>query len=519
MIPTAIPAALLVVLIPLFGSVVAFSLRRWPSAEILFAALICLGGGGLLVALPAEPFPVLPGTTLMIISPDAPLDVLGRTLRIQAADRVPLGLLFITSALLFLLSWRAPQGRSFIALGLIVLLALVGALIVRPFLYAALAFEMAAAFAALMIQAERGGERSTLGALRYLSAVTLAMPLLLIAGWFIDSADTTSVVDLASVEAVYGPAIVLLLASFGLLMGAIPIFNWVHPVTRDAPPLVAAFLAAVGVGAFGFLLLNLLQAYEWLRLAPLFTQSLIAGGLVLIAFGGLLAWAQQSFARLMACAVFVEIGCLLLNLGDVSRAGVEAITFSLPARALALGAFGLGVWRLRMARNSDDFAAVRGLRDRWAGLAVGIGGLSLAGLPGTLGFVSRWLTMRAYGFGDPESIAPLIFAQVSVAIGLMRGLRSLFQEVNVVEDQPTGDVMNTEREALILFKAERAPATEPAIVGLVQGAFVGVSWLRQQLDDRLPIAISTAVLVALGVWPENFAWLAKAAADAYAFLP
>jgi len=514
-----IPAALLVVLIPLFGSTVAFVLRRWQSAESLFAALICLGVGGLLIALPTEPFPVLPGAAL-VISPDASLDVLGRALRVQAEDRMPLGLLFIASALLFLLSWRAPQGRFFTALGLMVLSALVVALIVRPFLYAALAFELSAAFAVLMIQAERGGERSTLGALRYLSAVTLAMPLLLIAGWVIDSTDITSVTDLTSVESVYGPAIVLLLASFGLLLGAIPIFNWVHPVMRDAPPLVAAFLAAVGVGAFSFLLLKLLRTYEWLRLAPLFTRSLIAGGLVLIAFGGLLAWAQQSFVRLMACAVFVEIGCLLLNLGSVSRTGVEAMAFSLPARALALGAFGLGVWRLRVARNSDHFFAIRGLRDGWAGLALGIGGLSLAGLPGTLGFVSRWLTMRAYGFGDLESIALLIFAQMSIGIGLMRGLRSLFQEANVPkEDQPGGDAMNSDEEALISIQAERAPIAEPAVVGFIQGPLGGVGRLRQQLDDRLPIVISAVALVALGVWPEMFAWLAKAAADAYAFVP
>ncbi len=510
-----IPAALLVVLIPLAGGMVAFGLRRWQSAESFFAALVCLSVGGLLISLPTEPAPVLPGAAL-VISPDASLEVLGRTLRVQAEDRMPLGLLFIASALLFLLSWRAPQGRSFVALGLMVLSVLVAALIVRPFLYAALAFEIAAAFAVFMIQAERGGERSTLGALRYLGAVTLAMPLLLIAGWIIESADATGVADLASV---YGPAIVLLLASFGLLLGAVPIFNWVHPVTRDAPPLVAAFLAVVGIGSFSFLLLKLLQAYEWLRLAPLFTQSLIASGLVLIALGGLLAWAQRSFARLMACAVFIEIGCLLLSLGNVSRTGIEALAFSLPARALALGAFGLGVWRLRMARDSDDFFAVRGLRDGWAGLALGIGGLSLVGLPGTLGFVSRWLTMRAHGFGDPESIALLVFAQVSLGIGLMRGLRLLFQDAGVAEDQPAGDVMNSERGALILIQAGRAPAIEPAVVGLVQGPLGGVGWLRRQLDDRLPIAISAAALVALGVWPETFAWLAKAAADAYAFLP
>jgi len=489
-----IPAAPIIVLIPLVGGIAALGLQRWRSAETLFAALTCLGTAALVIALPNTSVPILPSAAL-VISPDASLDILGRTLRLQTEDRMTLGLLFVASAILFLLSWRAPQGRAFLPLGLMVLAASAAALLVRPFLYAALAFEAAAAFAVIMIQAERGGERSTLGALRYLSAATLAMPLLLLAGWVIDQANATD-------SAEYGTAIVLLLASFGLLLGAIPLFTWVHPVARDAPPLVAAFLATAGVGASGFLLLKLTQAFEWLRLDPLFIQSLTAGGLLAITFGGVLAWAQRSFSRLMACAILVEIGCLLLNLSSPSQAGIEAIAFSLPARALALGVFGLGVWRLRTARGSDDFGAVQGLRDVWACLALGVGGLSLAGMPGTLGFVSRWLTAQAYGFGNLESLALLVFAQVSIGICLVRGLSTMFQHT----PGESRSTVNPSSRELAAVDVARSPA------GIA-------SRLSQQLDERLPTTIGTIVLLALGMWPEAFTWLAKAAADSYALFP
>jgi len=515
-----IPAAPLVVLIPLASGVALFALQRWLRAEAVFAALVCLFVGLAIILLPASPLPIVPGADV-VISLDAPLDVLGRTLRVQSEDRVLLGLLFIASALLFLLSWRAPQGRPFVPLGLMVLAALVTALLVRPFLYAALAFEVAAAFAVLMIQAERGGERSTLGALRYLSAATLAMPLLLLAGWVIDSASAPSPIDAASAESTYGSAVVLLLASFGLLLGAIPIFTWIHPVFRDAPPLVAAFLAAVGLGAAGFLLMKLIQAYPWLRLVPLFSQSLIAGGLIMVAFGGVLAWAQRSFSRLMACAVFVEVGCLLLNLGSISRAGAEAVAFSLPARALALGTFGLGVWRLREARNSDDFVAVRGLRDVWAGLALGIGGLSLAGLPGTLGFVSRWLTVQAYGLSDPESLALLTFAQVSIGIGLVRGLSAMFQQSDPepVEDLSRGTTLDLGGADQIPVYPARTLVPAPTVIGFVHPLSDMLSRLRQRLDERLSVVGGAVALLVLGVWPEVLAWLAKAAAQPFLFSP
>ena len=59
------------------------------------------------------------------------------------------------------------------------LAAVSGALMIRPFVFAALALEAAAALAALMIQAERNGERSTLASMRYLITTTLALPLFL----------------------------------------------------------------------------------------------------------------------------------------------------------------------------------------------------------------------------------------------------------------------------------------------------------------------------------------------------
>jgi len=518
-----IPGAPLVVLIPLMSGAAIFVLRRWIRAEAVVAALLCLLISALIIFVPTTPLPIVPGA-YVAISLDAPLEVLGRTLRVQPEDRALLGLLFIAAALLFLLSWRVPQGSLFVPLGLMALAALVAALLVSPFLYAALAFEAAAAFAVLMIQAERGGERSTLGALRYLIAVTLAMPLLLLAGWVIDSASVPSPVDAASAESTYGAAAILLLISFGLLLGAIPIFTWIHPVVHDAPPLVAAFLTAVGIGAASFLLMKLLQAYLWLRLIPLFSQSLIAGGLVMIAFGGVLAWAQGSFSRLLACAVFVEVGCLLLNLGSASQAGAEAVAFSLPARALALGTFGLGVWRLRAARNSDDFVAVRGLRDVWGGFALGIGGLSLAGSPGTLGFVSRWLTIQAYGLSDPESLALLSFAQISIGVGLVRGLSAMFQQSDpeLVGDLSRSETLDLRWANRIPVYPARTPATAPTvigIVGIVNPLSDVLSRLRQQFDERLPVAAGAVALVVLGLWPEPLAWLAKAAAQHFLFSP
>lgn len=527
-----IPGALLVVGVPLVGAVLAYVLRRWQSVEIGVAVLACAGVIALL-AQPPDSRVTLPGAPIGI-ELGAPFEVLGRVLRVRSAERIPILLLFVCAATLFILSWRAPQGWPFIPLGLVVLAAVSMALMIRPFVYAALALEVAAASAALMIQAERGGERSTLGALRYLSATTLALPMFLFAGWSIDRAGAVNLNDAAALAAAYGPATLLLIGGFGLVIGAIPLYTWVHPVARDASPLVTAFLATVGVGGVSFLMLSFWQAYDWLRLGGSAANALAVGGIVLLVFGGALAWAQNTFARVMACALLVEIGGALLVMSRGSQLAVESLTFATMARALSLGVLGLGIWRLRMLQAGDTFADARGLRDFWAALAIGAGGLSLAGLPGTLGFVSRWGAARAYGVADPEGLALLVVAGASVGIGILRGLIAMFAAPRVeAVEEAMADARQTSLvpgRALSVgdeMDASSTPDEPPLLEGetLIEGEVLREDDSRQlaammnSFAARLMIAIGVAAIIILGIWPGIIIPLAKAAAAQYPLFP
>lgn len=532
-----ISAALLIVVVPLIGAALAYGVRRWPSLELLVALLACLGVI-VLLSQPLEAAIAFPGLPVgpVGIDVDQPVTLLGRVLRVRAPERIPLLLLFVCAAMLFAMSWRTSPGWPFIPIGLAMLAAMSIALLIRPFVYAALALEGAAALAALMIQAERSGERATMGALRYLSAITLALPLFLFAGWAIDRVGNVSLNDADALRIAYEPAIVLLIGGFGLMLGAIPLFSWIHPVAKDAPPLTTAFIATVGVGAVSALLLGFWQEYAWLRTSSVAVQALTIGGIGLLLFGGGLAWAQHTFSRVMACAIFVEIGCLLLVLSNSSQLSVESLTFAAPARALSLGVFGLGVWRLRELRASDAFADARGVRDLWTILALGVGGLSLAGLPGTLGFVSRWSAARAYSATDAEGLALLVLAGASVGVGVLRGLIGLLTpphpEAAVVAhasvgaqlglfDQAVGARSEVVREEV----GQQAPSDPLLLVGesLIEGEVRSPhSGRLAQLDSvgaKFVIGVGVGALLILGLWPGVIVPLAKAAALQYSFYP
>jgi formate hydrogenlyase subunit 3/multisubunit Na+/H+ antiporter MnhD subunit len=537
-----LPAALLVIAIPLAGATLAYFGRRWQTLEVLIA-LLALGLGIVLLAQPITGAITLPGLAIDI---DAPLNLLGRVLRIRETERVPLLLLFICTAVIFALSWRSPQGWTFVPIGLAVLAAMSAALLIRPFVYAALAFEAAAALAVLMIQAERQGERSTVGAMRFLVCATLALPLFLLAGWSIDRAGTINLADVEAVATAYGAPIMLLLAGFAFLLGAIPLYSWIHPVAKDAPPLVTSFLGTVAIGAVSFLLLSFWQEFAWLRTSPTTLSVLTAGGMVLLIFGGVLAWAQNSFSRVLAAALFVDLGCTLLLFISSTPLSVEALAFSVIARAIGLSVFGLGIWRLRAMRGSDEFSDIRNVNDLWTLMALLAGGLSLAGLPGTIGFVARWTSARAYSSTDAEGLVLMLVACSSVGLGVMRGVVAMTSQPVLAEIVDEEEELPPDAGAqLPLFELPEIE-TQPAAASALQPEFnnaplsFGMAVTADMplesdaivegdarpafaargihsISTRFILGAGIALVLILGLWPGLIAPLVQAVAAGYTF--
>jgi formate hydrogenlyase subunit 3/multisubunit Na+/H+ antiporter MnhD subunit len=195
----------------------------------------------------------------------------------------------------------------------------------------------------------------------------------------------------------------------------------------------------------------------------------------------LMGWAQRSFVRVLACALLAEIGSTLLLLSNNSSMGIAAVAMGLLARSLSLGLLSIGLSSLQRHSASDAFEDVRGLgwRDRWMTIAIGVGSLSLVGVPGTLGFAYKWISTRATGSADAGTMVLMLFAALSVCVGAARGLMAL------------------------LDRSQRRLSTQSNFVP---------SW-----GEELGIIIGTALVFVLGVWPNVVAPLAQAIASGYAF--
>lgn len=464
-----IPAVLFCVAGLFVASAAALAINQRPLFSVGVAAVIIALLSGL-VALPEGTQLALPGILLDFTQP---FNVLGRALAFSEISRPATAALLTASALLLAFAWNTPQGKYFVPLGVALTFFLFVALTARPFAYAALAFQATAVVGALLIQGDRAGPRSTLSSWRYLVSATLALAALFFAGWLADRAARVAVTDLTDAAVAYEVPIALMLISFVLLLGAVPLYSWIHPAVKDAPPMAAALLGAVALGATQLWVLDVWRELDWLR-GDTARSVLSTVGSLLLVIAAVLAWAQRSFVRVLAAALFAEAGAGLLLVVLNSDRTDDALLLAVLVRSISLGAFCLGLAVLNdpPGRTPNPDTRLR----LWALGAVVLGGMSLAGAPGTVGFVSRWVAIRTVSQTDLESLLLILAASASIGIGV---LRSAYQIL----------VADT-AEVRVQADAKPPPSDNLAV--------------------RITLAVSMALVVLFGLWPSLLTPLLRA---------
>lgn len=424
-----ISGALLLLILPLVMAGVVYSLLRWASLSALLSVGTALMLGIAAMTLPLDQ-PVRFWGGRQITMGEA-TTFLGRELVLEQADRMAMALLFFTAAGIFFLAWRFTPHTLLFPMGLGLLSLLSGALLIRPLIYAALLIEIAAALSIFALQAEKGPP--TRGGLRYLTFTTLALPGLLVTHWLLERYILTpDETELLSTSAI------LLGVSFALLLGVVPFHNWVSTLANDSVPLASAFVLTVSNGAIWFLLLDFLETYPWLGSHPRFSSILSTAGLAMIVVGALLAPAQRRMGSLMGYGALVDSGAALLALAMNTELGLTLLLLSLLVRPFGLSLVAAGMSGLRARSGNDDsFDALRGLawKAPWSAAAFLFGGLSLAGMPISAGFIWRWPLYRALAPSNPSAVLLLLLAGVGVMAGVWRVLSALLMRPLAQKDR------------------------------------------------------------------------------------
>jgi len=246
---------------------------------------------------------------------------------------------------------------------------------------------------------------------------------------------TTDLAGIAQVLAASGPrlqwlavaAIVLLLAGFGFKMVLAPFHQWAPDTYEGAPTPVTAFLS-VGSKAAGFAILMrvFLTALYGFRDAIGWMAFLMSLSIISMVLGNLIAMRQSNMKRMLAYSSIAQAGYIIIGVIAIATdatkpfTGVNGTLFYLFGYLFSNLAAFIAVIAFENATGSTTIEDYRGLVRRSPVLAgvLLIAMLSLAGIPGTAGFLGKFLVFgAAIQVGEWRTLVLAIVGIVASVIG------------------------------------------------------------------------------------------------------
>lgn len=270
----------------------------------------------------------------------------------------------------------------------------------------------------------------------------------------------------AAPDAVTLAALALILTGFGFKIAMAPFHIWAPDVYEGAPTPVTAFLATASKTAAFLALARLL----YIALAGLnrgWGDILWIAAAITMFAGNLAALQQTNIKRLLAYSSIAHAGYMLIGLASRNRSGVEAMLFYLLAYGLMnLGAFCVIQVISRPDSQSALVSDYRGLvyRHRWLAVAFSLFLFSLAGIPGTAGFMGKFLLFSA---GIQQGLSRLVFlAVVNSAIAVYYYSRVVVTMFMQSPDPPQEEIQTPSATGFVLVVA--------ALGTLLLGVFPGL---------------------------------------------
>ena len=192
-------------------------------------------------------------------------------------------------------------------------------------------------------------------------------------------------------------ALAFITVGIGLKLALFPLHQWLPNAYSGAPSMAAAFLAATATKVSIYVLLRFFfTVFDpqdlFVRLAT--GEALIALSVAGMVVASLVALFERDVKRLFAYSSVAQIGYITLGIGLENQAALTGSIAHLLNHGVTKGAIFLllGAVALRAGDVRVTLQSVEGLARRMPLTALGlaIAGLSLVGIPGTAGFITKW---------------------------------------------------------------------------------------------------------------------------------
>jgi NADH:ubiquinone oxidoreductase subunit 2 (subunit N) len=331
------------------------------------------------------------------------LAILGRQISIDYEILPFIAFIFAVTGLWSLNSGTPSIPEIFRPISLMITALLTAAMGVEPFLYAAL-FIQAAVLVSVPILSPVT-KKTNPGILRYLTLQTLALPLILLAGWLLTGVET-----LPPDSPKVAQTTIVLGLGFALWLGIFPFHTWVPMVGEDSQPAIMIYLMTLFPTTILTFSLNFFDRYTFLRTSENLYVILGTMGALMVIFGGVWTMFQDNLKRAFGFAALAETGFSLLALSLLPQGGARWMLMLFPVRALGFWLWGYALTQIEKYADSLTISSVIGLARRYPLLSSGLilAQLSIAGLPILAAFPIKINLLTAVA-GTNQTIGTLAF--------------------------------------------------------------------------------------------------------------
>jgi len=291
---------------------------------------------------------------------------------------------------------------------------------------------------------------------------------------------TTNLARIGAKLSAQGGTSALALGAAGLLgvgflfkVSAAPFHMWTPDAYQGAPTCVTAFMSAgTKVAAFAAFLRVFHVAF--FSLASDWRPFIYVIAAVSIVVGSVLAIAQSNVKRMLAYSSVAHAGFVLVGFAAANQQGIQSAMFYLGAyAAMIIGAFGIVELVSVRGEASIGLESYTGLARRhpFAGAALAVFLLSLAGIPPTAGFIAK---VAVFSAAIQTGLWPLVLlavlASVVAAFFYIRVIVLMYMR----EPEPRPDDAAVLDRAMVNRLAILGPAVLTILFGILPGILFGV---------------------------------------------
>ncbi len=287
--------------------------------------------------------------------------------------------------------------------------------------------------------------RALLAAFEYLILGTVGAAFILIAvGLLYMMTGTLNISDIAMrLDMMHRSIPVLAALAFfvvGLFLkiGIFPLHVWLTNAYTNAPSFVSAFLSATATKVSLFLLIKIIFMLFGAQLV--FTELSLGNVWIILGALGMLVGAgmavfQDNIKRMLAYSSVSQISYVLLAIGLSSHDALGAAFFQIVSHALAKVTLFMAVGCMIYQVGGSRLHHISGIAKTmpWIFGCFLIGGAGLIGIPGTVGFMSKWLLLSSI-IQQPD-LWPLmiivLLSSVLAAIYVWRAVEQMYFKESV----------------------------------------------------------------------------------------